>query len=272
MAPFLHLLEAGRISALARMRGRSRQRRKPLLSLLNGADRLANYDEEWDYYEERDDEARIILKEGASLDDLPATHRSVLTPDVRAAFADPRAYFRDVSDRAPLRSFGTWIRALTEGTWQLVVFHYKHGSYADSCRFRWRRRGVSEGTFQVGRYDETESVGHPDFRLIYSVVREVRWRPPPMSGDLLSPHERYLVAGCCWDEEVRGWPSDTTTIFAHTECGDMLIHTPEGKAGFLSHETKIAYPTGTIPETLDCIFGLLLTDETPQFDDDRAEG
>lgn len=230
-----------------------------------------------DYFE---DGIQVILTTGDSLDDVPESHRAALSPEIRAAFADPYGYFIDVADRAPLRSFGTWLRTLTEGRWELILHRDDRPEDRPVGHFRWYVPGIGDGLFLPGAYADTESVGHPDFRLLYSVIRKIEWSAPvypvdyprpPMFEGLLQPEFMYSMTGCELPYEVPGFPAATSTIFGHTDCGDMFVHTAEGMAGFCAHDECDAYTIGTIPEMLDRMFGMLMQGQAPHFEYDPAK-
>src|SRR5687768_16906447 len=70
----------------------------------------------------------ICLSPGDRLAEVPPPHRRLITPAIRAAFADPPRYFRHVADRCPFPTMAAWLRALlAEGAWELRL----HQGYSD---------------------------------------------------------------------------------------------------------------------------------------------
>src|SRR5688500_14976641 len=78
---------------------------------------------------------------------VTASHRQLITPAIRTAFADPISYVRNLADRCRFRQMAAWLRALlVEESWELQM-HRGSGSYA-SAGFRWcseRVRGAMIG-------------------------------------------------------------------------------------------------------------------------------
>lgn len=212
--------------------------------------------------------SQVILAAGDSLDDVPESHRDIITPEVRVAFKDPRGYFRAVADRAPVRSFGKWLEALTAGTWELILADwYPNGRYT-TYGFRWRTPDISTGFFRPGPHTKEESVGHADFRPLYSVIRRIHWAGPFDAGGLSEPADTDSLAGSGLPEKAPDFPPKTTTVFGRTESGDLFVHNAVGRAGCISYENGEGYVIGSIPEMLDRMFGILMKGRTPQFEYD----
>jgi hypothetical protein len=70
--------------------------------------------------------------------------------------------------------------------------------------------------------------------------------------------------------ESKRFPTERTFVWGSSPCGDVLIYTDEGEAGFLSHETSTAYSLGTIEEAINWVFNGFLQRHTPEFDYARA--
>jgi hypothetical protein len=64
----------------------------------------------------------IIVQPGDDLQKIPESHRMLLTPQLREAFAGAGDYFREVADRCPFSAMEAWLRGLTaDGVWDLVL-------------------------------------------------------------------------------------------------------------------------------------------------------
>jgi hypothetical protein len=60
--------------------------------------------------------------------------------------------------------------------------------------------------------------------------------------------------------------SQSTFVWGNSSCGDVLICTDAGNAGFLSHETGKVQSLGTIDNAIEWVFGELLQNRAPEFD------
>ncbi len=57
-----------------------------------------------------------------------------------------------------------------------------------------------------------------------------------------------------------------TFIFGWSLCGNMLIYTTSGRAGWLCHENGRIHLLGTIKDTIQWVYGELLANRCPEFD------
>jgi hypothetical protein len=207
----------------------------------------------------------IILGEGDDLSKVPRSHRGLITPAIREAFADPPGYFRQLAQRCPFRKMAKWLRGLVlGGGWEL---HLNRGDPKE-----WTLAGFSWGSVMV----RGATVGLPNHPVLdacpeavkqyYQLVDEVLWMPFGCAGGLGGAGEPTPLTH--FADNFRGDPIDPTETFAWgcSPCGDMVIYTAGGRGGWWCHENNHVHLLGTIEETLDWVYGELLAGRCPEFD------
>ncbi len=210
------------------------------------------------------------LTEGDRLDDVPPSHREIITPDIQEAFPDPRAYFARIAKVSMQRNFSAWLGKMVEkGHWSLVLANANPMFGECVVAFQWSLSGVWGAMVEPGAIPRNEC--HADFGQISSYVRLIQWGDVGWAGGLWGIGTGCPLSNYNYPSECPGFPSATSEVFANTEGGDQFVHTPEGDVGFISHEICKAYRIGTIGETLDWIFGELLEGREPDFDYSRVK-
>jgi hypothetical protein len=108
------------------------------------------------------------------------------------------------------------------------------------------------------------------FASFYKDIALAHWGAIGHAGGIFhaSEHIPLSVYGVPSTNPV--FPVSSSTIFATSPCGDMMIYNSKGDAGFLSHETGMSYVMGSIPDMLDWVFGQLMQDRLPEFDYSRC--
>ena len=96
------------------------------------------------------------------------------------------------------------------------------------------------------------------------------WESVGHAGGILSAQEHIPLSVYGARSTNPVFPVDSSTVFATSPCGDMMIYNTNGDAGYLSHETGDSYVVGTVPEMLEWVFGQLLQNQLPEFDYSRC--
>lgn len=222
----------------------------------------------------------FILTESDSLDAVPESHRDIVTQGIREAFSDPRAYFRAIAERTSLPNLRAYLQKFVDtGKWMLVLADNYLMDRETVGAFRWFHANQHPSLIAPGsrnpwhaRHDarSAQSTQHVGFSQLYDDIAFVHWDSIGFSGGIRAANRHIPLAGYVRDSHNPLFPQKSTTIFGNSSCGDMLVHNSHGQAGYLSHENGAAYVIGTIPETLDWIFGELIENRTPEFDYSRS--
>lgn len=212
----------------------------------------------------------IILTANDTLDDVPDSHKDIITPEIRRAFDDPIAYFRAVANRCRFPKMAEWFNAVTEtGKWQLML---EEGFMMDRCTqggfFLWSESvatAIVAPPIDLNPSHDIDALAH-----YYSLVDIIHWSDFGCAGGLFGFGAPFPVDGYGIESQTESFPSDTTLVWGNSPCGDILIYNPDGQLGFLSHETGTAYSLGTIDEGINWVFNEFLNGHTPEFDYKRA--
>src|SRR5262249_39109247 len=131
----------------------------------------------------RGDGQSVLLFDGDDLDEVPDSHRDLITPSIREGFADPPAHFRRVARRCPFPQMAVWLRALLRvKDWELALHR---GDPPE-----WTAAGFTWKSAKVYGAEITPSSGTPPTTLpavlrdYYSLVDKIRWMPFGLSGGL----------------------------------------------------------------------------------------
>ena len=201
----------------------------------------------------------VFISVDDSLDDVPESHRDLITPTIRTVFVDPPAHFRKLVRRCPFRQMKAWLTAISADTdWEL---HLHRGDPPE-----WTAAGFLLAPADIQAALVAPSTGEvasnlPDvFKRYYALVDEIQWMPFGSEGRIWGSGHPSISTDS--DEIDR----DTTFVFGGSLGGDMLIYSADGRAGWLCHENGQPHWLGTIHETIDWVYGELLADRAPDFD------
>src|SRR5947209_908123 len=125
----------------------------------------------------------VFLVSGDDLNQVPASHRRLVTPTLVNVFDDPPAYFLGVAGRCPFPQMSAWIRALVDdGAWALGL----HRSF----RKDWNAAGFSWWSDAVRSAEITPPDGPspgnlpPALARYYRLVDSVSWMPFGCAGGM----------------------------------------------------------------------------------------
>ncbi|MCU0719473.1 MAG: hypothetical protein MUC83_07200 [Pirellula sp.] len=211
--------------------------------------------------------ATLILAEGDDLDDVPDSHRDLVTAAIRNAFVDPASHFRQVADRTSLRNLRDYLAALVDqGKWSLLLaetFMMKRETIAG---FQWHHPSMHSCMFAPATTFPVNTL----FETFYNDVALAHWGAVGNSGGIFPACEHIPLSLYGVPSTNPVFPVGSSTIFATSPCGDMMIYNTQGDAGYLSHETGMSYVMGSVPEMLDWVFGQLMQGRLPEFDYSRC--
>ena len=208
----------------------------------------------------------IILSANDTLDNVPDSHKDIITPEIRLAFDDPIAYFRAVANRCRFPKMRDWLNAVTEtGKWQLML---EEGFMMDRCTqggyFLWSESVA--GAVVAPPIDLNPTHDIDAFAHYYSLVDIIHWDDFACAGGLFGFGAPCHIVDYGIESQAKSFPSDKTFVWGNSLCGDTLVYNSDGQLGFLSHETGTAYTLGTIDEGVNWVFDELLNGRTPEFD------
>jgi hypothetical protein len=206
----------------------------------------------------------VILDPGDSLDDVPSSHRKLLTAALRRAFADPIAHFRDIAERCPFPRMVQWLeKLLKEGKWALHLnkCNPEYGDWS-LTGFQWSSKQVRGATIALPR---KKPRGLPkSLQDYYSLVDEVNWIAFGGAGDLDGSGPHKSLAKIPYYRAVED--ADAIHLWGSSACGDMLIYSTKDRGGWLSHETSHIHWLGSIADAINWVYGELLANRTPDYD------
>lgn len=214
----------------------------------------------------------LILREGDSLDNVPQSHLDIVTPEIREAFTNPSDFFRAIAWKSKVKNFSVWLNTLINtGSWSLQLADTYMMKRSTIGGFRWSAKGIYGAIISPGKLADLSDM-HEEFSDPFAFIRCIHWGEIAHAGGLFSGGIGFELGED--DDLVEGRESEFSLTncveFGCTECGDQFIFTPDGQAGFFSHEVRKAYRLGTIHESLNWIFGALLAGHEPQFDYSRV--
>lgn len=209
----------------------------------------------------------IILNAGDSLDDVPVSHSDIVTSELRAAFIDPPAYFNRIASHSQLASFGAYLNHLaSEGRWSLVL--------ADTYMMERRTIGAFQWSHPCIRgamiAPKSSLLGNSQFDTLYRDVAFVHWEQVGFAGGILPPDEHVSMQDYGISSSHPQFDAVTSFVFANSDCGDVMVYSRDGTAGFVSHEDGKAYVIGSVCDSMEFIFTELLYNRAPQFDYTRS--
>jgi hypothetical protein len=207
----------------------------------------------------------VILTAGDNLDKVPRSHRYLLTPPLRAAFANPPAHFLRIMKRCPFPHMARWLGALlSAGRWELQL---NRGPGSDKrfsmAGFDWRSDQVRGATIGLPAVVPPRTFPQ-QLRQHYSLVEFVSWGGFGYGGSLDGLGDNLLLTAFAFDYHGADVDLEQTFVWGGNACGDMLICTMDGRGGWLglgSHEIRLL---GTIGDTIDWVYSELLAGRTPE--------
>lgn len=215
----------------------------------------------------------IWLKPSESLADVPATHQSLITSEIRTAFAAPEEYFLALAARTPLPGFQNYLQQLvTDGRCALILATADEMFGGPSAAFQWWQPGRGDGPRNLliePGCSNLDGISGVAFQQLFSQVRWLHWDEIGYGGGLFRSGEYPSLQHYGATSSSKRFPVTTTRVFGSSACGDMLIYNADGEAGYMSHETGEAYSLGSITDALNWIFNELRQGRTPEFDYSR---
>ncbi len=209
----------------------------------------------------------LILAEGDDLDAVPDSHRDIVTAAIRNAFVDPASHFRQIAARTSLQNLRDYIAAFVDqGKWSLILADTYMMKRATIAAFQWFHPSMYGCMFAPATTSPTD----PQFAPLYADVAMAHWDSIGCAGGILPAHEHIPLSVYGAPSTNLVFPVDSSTVFATSPCGDMMIYNRHGDAGYLSHETGGSYVVGSVPEMLEWVFGQLMHDQLPEFDYSRC--
>lgn len=208
----------------------------------------------------------VILVPGDDLAKVPKSHRELLTPQIREIFRDPPEYFRRIARDCPFATMKKWLRAvLKNGDWRLDL-HRGHVP-------EWTSVGYVLYSPKVRAAAITPTPCPPPTTLpavlqsFYSLVDQVSWMRFAYAGELYNARTHRELPVFAIENPGRKPRPTSVYAFGCSPCGDELVYTDDGRAGWRNHETGTVHFLGTIEDTINWVFGELYADRCPDWSD-----
>jgi hypothetical protein len=208
------------------------------------------------------------------LSEVPASHRELLTDDIREAFESPQGYLLKLSVNTTLPAFAEYLQLLIkEAQCALMLATADEMFGGPQAAFHWWARGRAKTPHAIfiepGGW-ELKNFSAAGFEQLFSQVLWVHWAEFAFGGGLFRPGDHSTLKQWGATSKSKTFPTTTARIFGSSTCGDMLIYNTQGEAGFLSHENGKAYSLGSVADALHWIFNELRQGRTPEFDYERV--
>lgn len=205
-----------------------------------------------------------ILTEGDSLASVPEDFMEAITPEIRAAFENPQAYFLALAEQLSCRSLSRWIRDLiADGGWRLMVADTYMMEREVLAGFRWSCPTNTGVILQPGS-------GSDDPQSIFHQLRWIHWYQVAWSGGLYRPGHRPTLKRYGMETSILGYAPEDCEVCGNTSDGDVFVLTPDDNGAFLSHENLKSYRLGNEAEMWEWVFEELRNRREPEFDYSRV--
>jgi hypothetical protein len=214
----------------------------------------------------------FVLAEGDSLDLVPASHREIITNEIRDAFENPRQYFQEIAKRTDIDAFKQFLTKVTSaGEWRLILADTFMMRRETVGAYYWSGPGLYGVMIEPGATEFEPTDCDPRFAPLYSLVRLVQWGEVACGGFLRSPGEQMSLDEYGEFPKSELFAAGKSTVFGSTECGDILVHDQHGLAGMMSHESGRVWRLGTIEDALEWVFAELLAGRPPEMYKEEGE-
>ena len=204
----------------------------------------------------------IDLRHGDSLAAVPETHAELLSDELRHVFRDPIGHMKEVASRCIFPSLRKWLVALAaEGNWTLRLF--ADVPFWSDAGIVWESR-IVRGAFIRPSIETPLTQQYPNDLLAYfSCVDGVDWNGLGAAGSIFgrkSPQALSTICGRLADETID--PS-TTFLFGNSPCGDYMIWTSDGRAGWIEIASKQTHLLGSVADTINWVYSELCLNRPP---------
>ncbi|QEG38195.1 hypothetical protein UC8_01480 [Roseimaritima ulvae] len=128
----------------------------------------------------------LILAEGDNLDDVPESHRGVVSDPVRHAFRDPHAYFSGVASRTTIPNLQKYLSDfVAHGRWCLLLADTYMMDRSTIAGFQWVHPGQHACLFGPA----TKPCSDTRFSPLYNDFDFVHWDAIGFAGGIFPCHE-----------------------------------------------------------------------------------
>ncbi len=207
----------------------------------------------------------VTLGPGDRLERVPRSHRHLITPAIRQAFPNPVEHFGQIAGRCPFPQMARWLKTLLAGhDWQLQL-HQGDPKEWTSAGFFWGSEQVRSALISLPGEDGF-SESPAALRQYYSLVDAVSWMPFGYAGGLAGARDHSPLTEFAFDYHGAQVDPSAAFMWGGSLCGDMLIYTKDGRAGWLCHENGHIHLLGSIEVTINWVYGELLADRCPEYD------
>jgi hypothetical protein len=205
----------------------------------------------------------VTLVKGDDLAKVPKTHRHLVSAGVTAAFEDVPAYLRSLSRKCPFPAMAGWLKTMADdGTWSLKL---AQGFSTDYCLagFDFQHETIRTALLAPARDSPLPPLPKA-LAKFYQLADQVCRGGFGVGGGIVPPSNHGVIGSDGHDSRGDVVDLDVTVAWGSTGCGDMLVYTPDGRAGWFNHESHEVVLRGKIPDVIDEVFSTMLAGETPE--------
>ena len=204
-----------------------------------------------------------ILADSDVLDDLPPSHRDIVSDSLRAAYSDPRRFVRIIAEQTSIRTLRDYLINFAEaGHCSLVVADYFNPRRSTFGALQWTHQ-CQHYCFIAPAVSQLEEGPLAPF---YSLLHLVHWDHVGHAGGLLPLDEHITLRQYADASSNPTFPLESSQVFGISSCGDAMLYNSAGEAGYFSHEDGSSYVIGSFVDMVNWVFGKLLRGESPEFD------
>jgi len=211
------------------------------------------------------DGVTVILTGENRLDQVPASHQSLVTPAIREAFADPPAFFLALAKQCSFPKMALWLQKLVAANDWSLVLHQAEPEFLSLAGFEWGNNEVKGATIALPHQPNLVGLP-PTLQTYYSLVSEIHWNGYGSAGGLDASSNPYPISQFGFEIQGAAINPERAYVWGSSVHGDMLIYTYDGQGGWFTHDTHHVHLLGTIEETIDWIFTQLLARSDPKCD------
>lgn len=207
-----------------------------------------------------------------NLDDVLESHRDMVTPELRRAFDDPVACFRQMSEQTDIPTFAEWLKlSIRDEDWRLFLHEGYLPRRTTLAGFHWQAKSIVNAMVSLPSASIPTNLP-PTLAKFYSIVGCVRWHEFGYGGGIDPANGFWEIDDELQHLNNRGIDLSDWFCWGQSSCGDMLIGSRDDKAAYLSHENGQLNRIHSMKDMLTWVFEMLLKGKTPEFNygDDSA--
>lgn len=208
----------------------------------------------------------LVLKPGDAVDDIPASHRAMLTDTARELFSDSRAYFTRLAAACPFPHMAHWLRSVAaDRRGELHLYPRHPGGKTGWSGYLAQPVGMYPVLYHppLDQGDYDLGTAPADLRAYYRLVNTLRWGYPGRGGLKGVFDVMPLELADDFSPRATGLDGESTWDWGSTGSGDTFWYTDDGRAGRLRWEGSLVEPLGSIADAIDWVFARINAGQSP---------